>query len=87
MNNDNKEQKKEQTPDMEVFEKLLKQKYAATKDLLSGEATFRSSRELQHEFEEYCEPTVADISLKMLELGYEYKKGFWQVFPLEPEDE
>lgn len=61
--------------DRDVFKQLVSLQYAphVEDDMVQCETLFRTSLELQHEFKELCEPSIADISSVMMELNFKSK--------------
>lgn len=62
--------------DREVFKLLVTQQYTSTSQGAknpSESVMYRTSLELQHEFRETCEPSLADISSVMMELRFQGK--------------
>lgn len=63
--------------DIDVFKNLMSRRYSPKQDLVHREQCFRSSRDLMKEYEDFCEPTLADISKCMLELQYTFDSSHW----------
>lgn len=80
--------------DREVFKTLVAQQYAPTSggaENPSESALFRTSLELQHEFRESCEPSIADISSVMMELKFQGKpfdrgQFAWILYPKDADE-
>ncbi len=60
--------------DVKVLKRLVQQSYAATSGGIENPAeavNYRTSRELQYEFRESCEPSVAEVSQAMMDMGFQ----------------
>lgn len=65
-----------QMTDRDVFRQLVAEHYTPTTNgsqIPSEDAMYRTSRELQYEFRNSCEPSLADISSVMMELKFQGK--------------
>lgn len=79
--------------DKDVFRQLIKQRFTPTSpegcENPNEVVQFRTSRELVYELREMCEPTIAEASGVMMELGYQGKPidgGFaWMLYPMNEE--
>ncbi|MBQ9363985.1 MAG: hypothetical protein IJT97_11320 [Bacteroidaceae bacterium] len=60
--------------DVKVLKRLVRESYAATSGEIENPAEavmYRTSRELQYEFRESCEPSVAEVSQAMMAMGFQ----------------
>lgn len=74
--------------DLEVFERLLEERYfLAPPANVIAEPVEKSSLELKKEFEENCEPLLAEITGCLLERNVEYFFGKWKLYEKHPEPE
>lgn len=72
--------------DLKVFAKLLEERYyLAPPSNIIPVPVEKSSLELQKEFEENCEPTLAEISDYLFSQNTEFFFGSWRLYEKFPE--
>ena len=67
-------EEKVESMDVKVLKCLVQQSYSATSGEIENPAEavmYRTSRELQYEFRESCEPSVAEVSAAMMAMGFQ----------------
>ncbi len=82
------------SPDKSVFLDLVRRTYSPTSEGLqnpSEAVQYKTSRELQYMFRETCEPSLADISHGMTQMGFQGipKEGtfYWILYELRPAED
>lgn len=75
----------ELSKDLQMFAKLLEERYYLTPPSNMAEPVEKSSLELKKEFEENCDPMIAEITGWLLDHNVEYFFGTWKLYEKHPE--